>query len=274
MATKQVKVWDPLIRIFHWSLVLAFAAAYLTGEEWDEWEEVHEFGGYAALGLILFRIVWGFIGSKHARFSDFLYGPKTVVEYLKSLLTTHPKHYLGHNPAGGWMIILLMAGILTTGFSGLKLLAIEEGEGPFANLEAPALISNAQADDDRDEAHERRESEEAMGVPVLQPGQEMSAAQPAQDMQPVTQPPVQEMQMTQPVAQQPMQSARHEDDEEHEGMEGEEEEGEEFWEEIHEVSANLTLFLVILHVLGVIVSSRLHGENLARAMVTGKKNSV
>ncbi len=227
MATKQVTVWDPLVRIFHWSLVLAFTAAYLTGEEWDNWEEIHEFGGYAALGLILFRIVWGFIGSKHARFSDFLYGPRTVIGYLKSLLTSHPKHYLGHNPAGGWMIILLMVSILTTGFSGLKLLAIEEGEGPFASMDVPVLISTAQADDERNEAHERREQQEAMGVPA----------------------------------------------EEHEGMKGGDEEGEELWEEIHEIAANLTLFLVILHVLGVIVSSRLHGENLVRAMVTGKKNS-
>lgn len=236
METKQVKVWDPLVRIFHWSLVLAFAAAYLTGEEWHDWEEVHEFGGYAALGLILFRIVWGFIGSQHARFSDFLYGPKAVVAYLKSLLTTHPKHYLGHNPAGGWMIILLMLGVLATGISGLKLLAIEEGEGPFAKLEAPALISTAQADNDADEARERGERTEAMGVAVQQPA-----------------------------------GVENEEHEERGGMEGEKE-GEDFWEEIHEVAANLTLFLVIIHVLGVIVSSRLHRENLARAMVTGKKN--
>ncbi|EIJ34190.1 cytochrome b/b6 domain-containing protein [Thiothrix nivea] len=223
MESKQVKVWDPLVRIFHWSLVLAFAAAYLTGEEWGAWEEVHEIAGYAAVGLILFRIVWGFVGSRHARFSDFLYAPKAVVEYLKSLLTTHPKHYLGHNPAGGWMVMLLLAGVLATGLSGLKLLAVEEGEGPFATLEVPALISVAQADNDRDEARERTE---IMGV---------------------------------------------EEHEGHEGMGGEEE-GEEFWEEIHEVTANLTLFLIIIHVLGVIVSSRLHGENLVRAMVTGKKN--
>lgn len=232
METKQVRVWDPLVRIFHWSLVLAFAAAYLTGEEWDNWEDVHEIGGYAALGLILFRIIWGFVGSKHARFSDFLYSPSAVIEYLKSLMTTHPKHYLGHNPAGGWMVVLLLAGVFATGFTGLKLLAVEEGEGPLANLEAPALISVAQADNDRDEARERGERTEIMGMSV-----------PAQGVA----------------------------DAEHEGMEGEEE-GEEFWEEAHEIAANLTLFLVIFHVLGVIVSSRLHRENLVRAMVTGNKS--
>ena len=164
METKQVKVWDPLVRIFHWSLVLAFAAAYLTGEEWDNWEDVHEIGGYAALGLIIFRIIWGFVGSKHARFSDFLYSPSAVIEYLKSLLTTHPKHYLGHNPAGGWMVMLLLAGVFATGFTGLKLLAEKEGEGPLAQLEVPALISVAQADNDRDEARERGERTDVMGV--------------------------------------------------------------------------------------------------------------
>lgn len=251
METKQVKVWDPLVRIFHWSLVLSFAAAYLTGEEWDNWEEVHEIGGYAALGLIIFRIIWGFIGSKHARFSDFLYSPAAVVEYLKSLLTTHPKHYLGHNPAGGWMVILLLAGVFATGFTGLKLLAVEEGEGPLAHLEAPALISTAQADNDRDEARERGERIEIMGLSVAAPSTENMQAAPA-------------------VVGEGMRPMRGEE-EEHEGMEGEEE-GEEFWEEAHEIAANLTLFLVIFHVLGVIVSSRLHRENLVRAMVTGNKS--
>lgn len=258
MESKQVKVWDPLVRIFHWSLVLAFAAAYLTGEEWDAWEEVHEIAGYAAVGLILFRIVWGFVGSRHAHFSDFLYGPKAVVEYLKSLLTTHPKHYLGHNPAGGWMVMLLLAGVLATGLSGLKLLAVEEGEGPFATLEAPMLISIAQADNDRDKA---REGIEIMGVPVVGDA-------------PMTQAPVQVSQPAPAMGNSQMQGREMEEREEHESHEGMggEEEGEEFWEEIHEVAANLTLFLIIIHVLGVIVSSRLHGENLVRAMVTGKKN--
>ncbi|QLQ30676.1 MAG: cytochrome b/b6 domain-containing protein [Candidatus Thiothrix singaporensis] len=215
MESNQVKVWDPLVRIFHWSLVLAFAAAYLTGEEWDDWEEVHEFAGYAAVGLILFRIVWGFVGSQYARFSDFLYGPKTVIEYLKSLLTTHPKHYLGHNPAGGWMVMLLLAGVLVTGVTGLKLLGLKEGEGPFAKLETPALVSVAHADRERDADEDE--------------GQEQPAGMAANQ------------------------------DDVH------------FWKEIHETASNLTLALVIIHVLGVIVSSRLHRENLARAMVTGKK---
>jgi cytochrome b len=285
METKQVTVWDPLVRILHWSLVLAFAAAYLTGEEWDNWEEVHEIGGYAALGLISFRIIWGFVGSKYARFSDFIYSPKAVIEYLKSLLTTHPKHYLGHNPAGGWMILLLMAGVLATGFTGLELLAEKEGEGILANMQAPALISVARAESEREEARERAErgeraGREAMGVPVVQSGQTpqdllmppQMAAPTAPQMAPAAAPQQMPQQMAAPaVAPQALQPvvAEADEDEEHEGSESE---GEMYWEEMHELAANLTLFLVILHILGVIVSSRLHNENLARAMVTGKKN--
>ena len=99
-----IQVWDIAVRIFHWSLVLAYAIAWLT----EDFEEPHEIAGYVVLGLISFRVVWGFIGTKHARFSDFIYAPASIVQYLKSLLTTHPKHYLGHNPAGGAMIILLL----------------------------------------------------------------------------------------------------------------------------------------------------------------------
>ena len=208
-STTQVKVWDPLVRIFHWTLVLAFAASYLTGDEWDDWGDIHEVSGYIVLGLIIFRIIWGFVGSKYARFSNFIYSPSVVIDYLKSLLTTHPKHYLGHNPAGGWMVVLLLLGILTTGITGLKVLAVEHQEGPLAqvNIQVPSLISTAEA----------RKA----------PGGEME--------------------------------------------EGEGEEGEDFWKEIHELAGNFTLFLIIVHILGVIVSSRLHKENLARAMVTGNK---
>lgn len=203
---QQVKVWDPLVRIFHWTLVLAFATSYLTGDEWDDWGEVHEISGYLILALIVFRIIWGFIGSKYARFSNFIYSPKVVMAYLKSLATTHPKHYLGHNPAGGWMIIFLLVSILSTGITGLKVLAVEHNDGPLAQvtIQLPSLISDAEA---------RRK------------GGEMES----------------------------------------------EEEGDEFWKEIHEFFANFTLFLVVIHILGVVVSSRLHKENLARAMVTGEK---
>lgn len=211
-TTDQVKVWDLWVRIFHWTLVLAFATSYLSGDEWEAWGDVHEISGYLILGLLVFRIIWGFIGSQYARFSDFIYSPKRVIEYLKSLLSTHPKYYLGHNPAGGWMVVILLACLLATTVTGLKVLADEHQEGPLATLEwqLPSLISVAEA---------RR-----MG------GEQV----------------------------------------ENEAREGEENES--AWKEIHEFFANFTLFLVIVHILGVIVSSRLHKENLARAMMTGNKS--
>ena len=77
---RELKVWDPLVRIFHWTLVLAFATSYLTGDEWDDWGNVHEISGYIILGLIVFRVIWGLVGSKYAGFSDFVYSPKIVID--------------------------------------------------------------------------------------------------------------------------------------------------------------------------------------------------
>jgi len=81
MATNTIKVWDPLVRIFHWSLVACFATAYLTGEEDGS---LHVYAGYAVIGLVLFRILWGFVGSSHARFKDFVFSPGKVIQYLTS----------------------------------------------------------------------------------------------------------------------------------------------------------------------------------------------
>ena len=121
-------VWDILVRVFHWSLVVAFMVSYLSGEEW---QSLHVVSGYIILSLILIRIVWGFIGSRHARFSDFVRCPLAAVAYLKSVFTGKPKHYDGHNPAGGLMVVALLLSLLCTGLSGLKTLGYE-GEGPFA----------------------------------------------------------------------------------------------------------------------------------------------
>ncbi len=144
----EVRIWDPLVRIFHWSLVIAFSLSYLTGEEESS---IHVYSGYTILGLISFRILWGVIGTKHARFTDFVRGKDTVIHYLKSLLTRNPQHYQGHNPAGGWMVIALIISLFASTLSGLKLYAVEEGLGPFANSSPEIhLISNAYADDDKD----------------------------------------------------------------------------------------------------------------------------
>ena len=81
---KQIRVWDLFVRVFHWSLVLSFTVAYLSG---DEESAIHINAGYIIAGLISFRLIWGFIGSKHARFSDFLHSPQTIIDYFKSLLS-------------------------------------------------------------------------------------------------------------------------------------------------------------------------------------------
>ncbi len=96
--SRAVKIWDPLIRIFHWSLVVTFTIAYLSA---DEESVLHTWSGYAVLGLALFRILWGFIGSQHARFSDFVYPPSVIVSYARDTLLGRAKRYLGHNPLGG-----------------------------------------------------------------------------------------------------------------------------------------------------------------------------
>ncbi|RKZ62274.1 MAG: cytochrome B [Gammaproteobacteria bacterium] len=205
---KQIRVWDPLVRLFHWSLVLSFTVAYLSG---DENSDIHIYAGYIIAGLITFRLIWGFIGSQHARFSDFLYSPQTIIDYLKSMLSRQPKHYLGHNPAGGAMILALMLGLVVTTYSGLEIYAIEEGAGPLAQqTTGVGFIRSAYADDDE-----------------------------------------------------------HDKYAEHDGNEEEEE----FWEDIHEASANFVLFLVLLHIAGVFIAGKLHNENLVKAMITGNKES-
>ncbi len=112
----KIRVWDPLVRIFHWSLVGGFAVAYVTADEWDK---AHELVGYIVAGLIAFRLFWGLVGSRHARFSDFIYRPSTIVGFIKDSLAMKGQRYVGHNPAGGAMVIALllaMAGISATGY--------------------------------------------------------------------------------------------------------------------------------------------------------------
>jgi cytochrome b len=112
-ATTQV--WDLLVRLFHWSLVLSFAVAWVTAEEWDE---VHEWAGYVAAGLVAFRLVWGLVGSHYARFSQFVRSPATIGRYLGALLRGTEQRYLGHNPAGGIMILVLLAAMIVTAVTG------------------------------------------------------------------------------------------------------------------------------------------------------------
>lgn len=115
-ARDLVKVWDPLLRIFHWSLVALFAFSFFTG---DEWKSAHILSGYTIAGLIVFRLIWGLIGPRHARFASFIYAPGTILAFLRDSFRFRAKRYLGHNPAGGIMVVMLLAMIsviATTGY--------------------------------------------------------------------------------------------------------------------------------------------------------------
>jgi len=138
----QIKVWDIGVRLFHWSLVLFFTIAYIS----EDIELIHVYAGYVVSGLILFRLLWGLIGSKYARFGNFIYGKKTALVYLRSLFTKQPQHYIGHNPIAGWMIITLLISISLVTWSGMELYAAD-GKGPLTNVTVE-FISTANADDD------------------------------------------------------------------------------------------------------------------------------
>jgi cytochrome b len=239
MANNQsVKVWDSAIRIFHWSLLACFIVAYLSGEEEGE---LHAWAGYVIAALLLFRLVWGFAGPEHARFTDFIYSPVKVLGYLRSLATGSPDHYLGHNPASGWMIVLLLLSLCFAVYSGLQAYAAE-GHGPLANVELPSLIAETYAHDDEDDDDEEADEHEEEEEHARKGGTRSRASRDER-------------------------RERHEREERHER----DHDSDEYWEELHEVAVNFTLLLVVLHLLGVIAASRLHHENLIKAMITGKK---
>ncbi len=229
-SESTIRVWDPIVRIGHWLTVVAFFIAYLTE---DDYLTQHVWAGYVVFGVVTFRILWGFIGSRHARFSDFVRPPGAVLAYLRGLLRGQPEHYTGHNPAGGAMVLALLACLTATGVSGFVLYAIEEDAGPLAGIvndsgtQAPGPLSDDRLRGFGEDGYEEEEDEDD------EYGEEREYGEY--------------------------------------GYSEEDEDREEFWEEVHEVFANLTLLLVILHVLGVLVSSRAHQENLIKAMFTGRK---
>ena len=156
----SIYVWDHVVRIFHWTLVLAFIISYLTG---DELETIHAYSGYLILILVSVRIIWGFIGSKHARFSDFVKPVSEAFSYLRGLLTGNARHYAGHNPAGGLMVLALLASITITGLTGLKTYGLE-GHGPLASTAVEASMDSAakhsyEHGDDHKEDHDEEGSE-------------------------------------------------------------------------------------------------------------------
>lgn len=111
----EVRVWDPFVRVFHWSLASLFMFAFATGDEWDK---PHEAAGYAIAGLVGLRVIWGFIGPRHARFSDFVRRPGEVISFLRDTIRLRAPRYLGHNPAGGAMVIALLLAISAISLTG------------------------------------------------------------------------------------------------------------------------------------------------------------
>jgi cytochrome b len=169
--SNRILVWDVPTRVFHWTMVLSFSVAYLTAES-ERTRDIHVAFGYILLGMLVFRLVWGFAGTHYARFKNFLYGPREVGSYVVSLIKRKPAHYVGHNPAGSVAIWLL----LLFGLTGA-----------------------------------------VCGVLVYQ------------------------------------------------------EIGGDIQEEVHEMATDAMLAVVAIHVLGVLVSSIMHRENLVRSMITGYK---
>ena len=182
---------------------------------------IKELTPYFVLFLVLFRILYGFVGTKYARFSDFLYHPAQIADYLKGLLIGRPKHYIGHNPAGGFMILIMLLSLLSLTLTGLKAYVVK-GHGPLANHEI-SFMTNAFADSDDKENHNEHDIRKRS-------------------------------------SQKNNRSEKIEKDE--------------FWEEVHETIAHFTLFLISIHVLGVLVSSLVHRENLIKAMITGRKRLI
>lgn len=226
---KSARVWDPGVRLFHWGLVTTFTVSYLSGEMHD----LHTWSGYVLLALLLFRIFWGFAGGNHARFADFLYGPRAVFAYLRGLATGKPIHYSGHNPAGAWAIYLMLFLLLSISFTGLKALALE-GDGPFADNRF-SLIATASAHGN--EVH----------TPAPMPQALAAEKEPVTDHKDSTE-----------KADSPASVAPPSNEEK-------------FWSDSHHLLVNLMLVLVGIHIIAVLVSSVLHRENLVRAMITGNK---
>jgi cytochrome b len=123
-AARTTLVWDAPTRAFHWLLAASFAGAFVTAGS-ERWRLAHTTLGYTVLGLVGFRLLWGVIGTRHARFAQFVRGPRVVAAYLGSLLALRPQRYAGHNPAGAVAIVALLALAAATALAGWALEAFD-----------------------------------------------------------------------------------------------------------------------------------------------------
>lgn len=222
----RVKVWDPVVRIGHWVIVIGVLTAYFTG---DEVPMVHLWAGYIVGAALIIRVIWGFVGSRHARFSSFVTGPGAVWRYVTGLFTGEAKRTIGHNPAGAAMTLALLLALTGVTASGVALQAVEDGTGPLAGVmgaasQTQAPDPSATSIDAQPRAYDEEGEDEEYGE-------------------------------------------RDENGERREGGEG----AEELYETLHSIFVYLLLALAAVHVVGVLVSSVAHKENLPRAMVTGRK---
>ena len=127
--TEMQRVWDPMVRIGHWSLGLLFVMAYITE---DHLLLLHSYSGYAIMVYLVARIVWGVVGTHHALFVDFAYSPTQIGHYLSDVVRFRAHRYIGHNPAGGAMVLALLLSLIITTVSGLLTYGVVEGSGPLA----------------------------------------------------------------------------------------------------------------------------------------------
>jgi len=130
--SRRLRVWDVPVRLFHWALVVLLAISFTTAQIGGNALQYHEWSGFTVLALVLFRVLWGLLGSTHARFADFVRGPRSALEYGRSLLHGPTLVYAGHNPLGGWMVVLLLASLLVQAGTGLFANDDVMIEGPLA----------------------------------------------------------------------------------------------------------------------------------------------
>jgi cytochrome b len=141
-AVVQVRVWEWPVRAFHWSIVVLLVALVVTAKLGGNWIDWHMRAGYAMLALVLFRVLWGFFGGPHARFFSFVRGPGSVLRYARSLVEGTKEWHLGHNPLGGWSVVLLLVALLTQATTGLFANDDIASEGPLARFVTGDLSSS------------------------------------------------------------------------------------------------------------------------------------